>query len=247
VLIKRLARTAALLGCLLVIGSSVPAGAAGGAITAGQIDGSGNYAFGQGYDPSTGIDFSVQIQTGLNTFRLHRPEQPLFTISANVLSANFDGPFPNLGFGCWLVPSSDFVVAPDLGARLTFDSSNPGVTECPGDPVGTPQTGAPTTVGPSGALQGITGPVQLNMTWVTSGPVITTRSTTKEACPPFTSIGTGTQQNANSTPSGSASAAFDGSGPFTAQFSGGYGSVTVFSGRTTINGPSTGRCGNFGS
>jgi hypothetical protein len=188
---------------------------------------------------------SVQVQTGFSTFRPHRPGGPLITIQSNYLNASFDGPGGESGFGCWLFPSSDLVVKSDLSATLTFDSSDPLVTECPGDPVGNAVLGAPPILGPSGLVMGINGPVQLNVTWVSAGPIVSSHTTTKLSCRPFMSFSDGAFKNAQSTTSGTASANFDTSGPFTMQFADGFGNMNVSSGQINITGPPSAGCGPF--
>lgn len=233
-----------ILVCALAIGSSPQAAAFGGGFSPGRIDGSSSFGFAQGFDFNANVNVFVQLQTGFSTFRPHRPGGPLITIQANFLNAGFDGPGA-FGFGCWLFPSSDLVVNSDLGATLTFDSSDPAVTECPGDPVGNPVLGAPPTVGPSGLVVGLNGPVQLHVTWVTAGPVVSSHTTTRISCKPFMSLDEGTSKNAESTTAGSASAAFDATGPFAAQFAGGVGNITVSSGQINITGPPNAGCGPF--
>jgi hypothetical protein len=242
--IKRIVPLAAIVASLLALAGITPAGALGGLFTPGQLVGSGSFGFAQGVDESTSTFVLIQMQTGIQTFRPHRPGGPPITMVGNVVTISFDT-LSDHGFGCWLFPSDELVVGSDLTATLNFDSSDPRVTECPGDPVGTSVLGAPPTLGPSGLVSGLVEPLQLTVTWTPAGPVTTTRSTTRLSCRPFMSVSVGTFQSVDSTTSGSASGSFVDSGPFPMQLSGGTGTFEVGSSTINITGPPSQGCGPF--
>jgi hypothetical protein len=92
-------------------------------------------------------------------------------------------------------------------------------------------------------------------TWSTITPILTRRSTTKTTCGPFSAISEGTAQDVSSTTAGELIATIHGFNFFTGQFTdvpvdlqlqGGSGNIDVNSSHININGPATGRCGQFG-
>jgi hypothetical protein len=242
--IKRIAPLALILASLLAFAGVTPTGAFGGELAPGQIVGSGTFGFAQGFDEATSTFVFVQMQTGLETFRPHRPGGPPITVVGNVVNISFDT-FGGSGFGCWLFPSDELVVGSDLSATLNFDSSDPRVTECPGDPVGTPSLGASPTLGPSGLVTGLVEPLRLSITWTPAGPVTTTRSTTRYSCRPFMSVDEGTSRSVDSATSLSASGTFVDAGPFAVQVDGGTGNFGAGSSTINITGPAGASCGAF--
>jgi hypothetical protein len=242
--IKRIAPIAVIVASLLALAGITPAGALGGLFTPGQLVGSGTFGFAQGFDESTSTFVLIQMQTGIQTFRPHRPGSPPITMVGNVVNISFDT-LSDHGYGCWLFPSDELVVGSDLSATLNFDSSDPRVTECPGDPIGTSVLGAPPTLGPSGNVIGLVEPLRLSVTWTPAGPVTTTRSTTRYSCKPFMSVDEGSSQIVDSTTAGSASGSFIESGPFAMQLSGGIGTFEASSGTINITGAASAGCGAF--
>ena len=241
--IKRITSFAAIVASLLAIAGVAPGSADDFLIHPGQISGSGSFGFAQGFDESTSTNFFVELQTGLTTFRIHDTHQ-LLTIDTGVVNLSFSN-FSSFGFGCWMIPKQDFAVQSDMTATLTLDTSAPGVSECPGDPVENGVLGAAPTLGPSGQVFGLDEPLQLTVTWSPAAPVTTTRTTSRMSCKPFQSIGEGVSKYVDSTTSGSATLTFTGSQPYTATFAGGTGNVTSGSGKTEITGPPSAGCGPF--
>jgi hypothetical protein len=242
--IKRIVPLGAIVASLVAFAGITPAGAIGGLFTPGRIDGSGTYGLAQSFDESTSTFVLVQMQTGIQTFRPHRPGGPPITMVGNVVTISFDT-FSDHGFGCWLFPSDELVVGSNLSATLNFDSSDPRVTECPGDPIGTSVLGAAPTLGPSGLVAGLVEPLQLSVTWTPAGPVTSTRSNTRVSCKPYMSVDQGVSQIVDSTTSGSASGTFVDSGPFAMQLTNGTGNFEAFSGTINITGPPSQGCGPF--
>lgn len=206
-----------------------------------NLSGGGSFAFGTGFDPTTGLNADVQVQVGLTTFRPNRPGAPAVTIQTNLVNANFfmstGGTFAQ-GFGCWIIPSDDYVVNTDLSATLNFDSSDPRVSECPGDPLG------PNGLASSGLVVGLTGPIHINVSWTATSPITSTRSSTRESCQPFFNIGESSQQNVDAVAHYVTSGSFDTSSAFTGDFQTVFGSVGTFKGQGEIKG-FPGACGPF--
>jgi hypothetical protein len=236
--VRRIVSVAAILASLLAFAGVTPATAVGSPSRLAQLSGSGSFGFGQAYDPDTNTNVFVEVETGVTTFRPHTPGAPLITIDTGVVDISFDT-LTDHPFGCWLIPKDELVVNVDLSATLSFDSSDPRVSECPGDPVGAPG------VGPSGLVVGLQEPLMLTMTWTPAGPITSSRTTSRLSCSSFTSIGTGTQQNVDSTIAGSAAGTMTNSGPFTTEFKDGNGNFSVFSGRSEITSFGSPGCGPF--
>jgi hypothetical protein len=240
--------------CALGLAGSVPAGAINGFVTPGHLESNGGFGFAGLFGDSG--EFSAQIETGLVTFRPRHPSGPLITMPGNLVNLSASVPQGLYGFGCWLIPASDVTFNSDLSATLTFDSADPRVTECPGDPVGTTVLGARPALAANSSIVNLVGRVQATITWTTVTPILTRRSTTKTTCGPFSAISEGTAQDVSSTTAGELIATIQGFDPFTGQFGdvpvdlqlqSGNGNIDVNSSHLNINGPSTGRCGQFGA
>lgn len=223
-LVKRLVAYPLAALCALAIGVSP---AVGGTPT--HLSGKSFSAFSIGFDQAVGLNVDYQVQVGSTTFRRAGGQQ--FTIVTDVLFAdfsisNFNG--SAFGFGCWLIPDSDVVLNSDLSASLTFDSSDPRVTECPGDPVGASGLAA------QGLVDNLAGPIQIDATWSPTSPVTETRTTSQRMCQPVAIVLTsGSSQNVDAVASGPVSGAFaDPSLPFSANPQGFFGGVSIFDGQT---------------
>lgn len=210
--------------CALAIGISP---AAGGTPT--HLSGKFFSAFSIGFDQAVGLNVDYQVQVGTTTFR--RAGGQHFTIVTNLLTADFSISNSNgfaFGFGCWLIPDSDVVLNSDLSASLTFDSSDPRVTECPGDPIGTSGLAA------QGLVDNLVGPIQIQATWSPTSPVTESRMTMQRMCQPVAiELSSGSSQNVDAVASGPVSGAFENpSLPFSGNPQGFFGSVTVADGQT---------------
>lgn len=237
-----------------MIASSAPAGALNGGITPGHLTSSGFDGFGQVFDNST--DFSAQFISGLVTFRPRKPSGPLITLpDTNLVNLSLDsgGTF---GLGCWLIPPSDMVVNADLSATLTFDSADPRVTPCPGNPVGTTALGAAVGRPADGVVQGFVGRLTATVTWTPSSPLLANRSSTQETCGQFGSTSEGVSSVDQSTVSASVTGTIEGWSwflnqvvdvPVNAQLTGGFGDMSSSSYQLNVHGPATGTCGQFGA
>lgn len=218
--------------CALLIGSTPPASAATGDNT--HLSGGGSFASAVGFDPNTTLSVIADVSIGTETFRSHQLPGNTLTINTQMLFVQFGMQTPDgygYGFGCWLIPPSDFIVNADLSATLTFDSSDPLVAECPGDPVG------PAAVTAAGLVQNLSGRIQLSVTWQPTSPVVTTKTSNNMSCHPYFDIGVSTTQSVDALPSGSASGAFDSpQDPFAGNFQPQFGNVEVSNGRNEIAG-----------
>ncbi len=243
--IKRIASLATIVASLVAIAGIAPAGADDFLIHPGQIRGTSTFGFAQVLDESTGTFMFIQVQSGLVTFRPHRPGgPPLVTMNTGVANISISNSSDS-GFGCWIFPQDHIVVGSGLNATLTLDTSDPSVLECPGDPVSTSALGAPPAIGPSGLVWGLTEPLQFTITWAPSGPITTTRSSGRMSCKPFQTTGEGVSQSVDSTASGSATGTFTNSGPFYLPFANAVGDFGVGSSVTNISGPPSAGCGPF--
>jgi len=186
--------------CALVIGISP---AVGGTPT--NLSGKSSFASSIGFDPNTGLSINLEVQVGNSTFR--RAGGPPFTIFTDTVFAEFsisNGSGFAEGFGCWLIPADDFVVKSDLSATLTFDSSDPRVTECPGDPVGA------SGLASQGLVVNLVGPIVINAAWSPTSPVVSTKTTSQRMCQPVAIVvGTSSSLSVDAVASGPVSGAFD--------------------------------------
>jgi len=240
--VRRIVSVAAVLVSLLAFAGVTPASGVGGVISPGQIKGFGQGGFASGFDTDSQISVFVDVSTGITTFRLRGGS--LVTLDTSIVNVGING-FGAEGQGCWVIPSDMLVVSSDLSATLNFDSSDPRVTECPGDPIGSPILGSAPTLGPSGLVSGLQEPLRMTVTWVDAGPITSMRSTSRMRCKPFASVSEGSSRSVDSTTSGSAQGTFTDTGAFTAHFSGGAGNFFVGSSTTNVSGPPTGGCGPF--
>lgn len=237
----------------MLIASSAPAGALNGGITPGHLTSSGVFGYGDAFDGYT--DFSAQVMTGLITFKPRKPSGPLITMpDTNLvnLSLSSGGSY---GFGCWLIPPSDLVLNSDLSATLTFDTADPRVTPCPGDPIGTTALGAAAGRPADGLVQGIVGRLTATMSWTPSSPLVTNRSSTQETCGQFGSTSEGVGSGNQSTISASVSGTVESWNSFLGQVVSvsvnaqvtGNGDMNSSSYQLNVHGPASGTCGQFGA
>ncbi len=212
-------------------------------IGASFIDAQGNY-------------LTVEAFSGRMSFRARGSGALITEDTTTVMVSAFNPSTGLFGSGCWTVPSPPFSIrANDNSAILGFDSSAAGVVTCPGDPVSAgplPQS----SITPFSLNEFITGPVVLTAQWSPAGAATNQRWTTNTTCGSFGAVSQFVQmwQNSNSTAE-FASFTVDGvdsdGTPDTQSFTGSYGTdfavVEVVTVNQTVNGPSTGSCGPFGS
>jgi hypothetical protein len=245
--------------CALLVGLlTVGAGAAG--FTTGLTPGNSKLD-GQFVDASfldaQGNQISIQAQSGRQSFR-PRGGGPLITedtirvqVFGYIVSSGL------VGLGCWTVPATPFVVrANDMSATLAFDSSAPGVAECPGDPVNVGEV-VRSRLQARAFSQGINGGVAFTVSWTPIGSTAEVRSTMNVSCGPFGAVSQSVTMSQNSSATSTVSSfKVEGVDPETQQtvdvsLAGTYATdfalVSKGSFNQAVTGPSTGTCGPFGS
>jgi hypothetical protein len=198
----------------------------------------------------------VGLETGTVSFRLRgggtvTEDGP--TVTAQAFTA--DGLF---GFGCWVVPASMIDFNIQTSVRLRFDSSAPGVSECPGTPLGAAISAAPAMTLDDSSIFGFVGPVAINATWTASGPLDVRTSTTNTTCGSYSAVDNQSQRHFSGGPTMTVSAmTVEGTNPATGEIedvnlsgiaaTSTFGDVSESTENLVVNGPSSGICGQFGS
>jgi hypothetical protein len=198
----------------------------------------------------------VGLQTGTVSFRMRGGgtiTEDASTVTAQAATA--DGLF---GFGCWVVPASMIDYNIQTGVSLRFDSSAPGVSECPGTPFGAAISAAPALTLDDSSIFGFVGPVVVNATWAAASPLDVRTSTTNTTCGSFKAVDSQTQRHFGGGPTMTVSAmTVEGTNQATGEvedanlsgFAGAFafGDVSDLTENLVVNGPSTGSCGQFGA
>jgi hypothetical protein len=175
------------------------------------------------------------------------------TVTAQAFTA--DGLF---AFGCWVVPASMIDYNIQTSVSLRFDSSAPGVSECPGTPLGAAISAAPAMTLDDSSIFGFVGPVAINATWAASGPLDVRTSTTNTTCGSFRAVD---NQSTRHFPGGLTmtvtAMTVEGTNPATGEIedvnlsgmvaTSTFGDVSESTENLVVNGPSSGICGQFGS
>jgi hypothetical protein len=245
---------------LLMVGIAVggtTAGAFDVALVPGHIQSSSSFDDAYMFD-AAGDSVSVTVQTGLLSFRPRGGGAPILHngSAVNVSGSSASGIF---GFGCWFTPTPPVTLNRDGSASLSFDSSAPSVTPCPGFPTAVlPMSAAPAPLDLQ-PFEGIVTPVRLSVQWSAQVNPTDLRSTINTTCGGFT----GTETQSTSDGASSATATIDSltvegpdpatgtvvAVPLTGSFdtTGGFGDIATTSDDMVINGPTTGTCGPFGT
>ena len=210
-------------------------------VNAAFIDSQGNY-------------LSIQAMSGEMTFRTRTGA----AVSENTTTVFIYGFTPTgvFGSGCWTTPSTPFDIRGDHSATLSFDSSAPGVTPCPGQLLSS-VSGVGSSMMPISTMDDVNGAVIVSVQWTPAGVAGEDRSTVNMSCQSFRAVSQNdaVQQNSNATATIS-SFTIQGidpstNEPVTVTFAGAYSTnfafVTTISNNQTVNGPSTGTCGPFGN
>ena len=154
-------------------------------MNAAFIDSQGNY-------------LSIQAMSGRVSFRTRRGA----LVSENTTTVVIYGFTPTgvFGSGCWTTPATPFNIRGDHSATLSFDSSAPGVTPCPGQLV---NSGSAIGAGmmPISTIDDVNGAVIVSAQWAPSGVPGEDRSTTQMSCQGFLAVGQNdaVQQNSEAT------------------------------------------------
>jgi hypothetical protein len=234
--------------------AAVAAGLAQG-LTPGHQTRLQQFAAGGIGDPASNF-VQVSLDTGTLSFRTRGGATITEDASTVTVSAfTSDGLF---GFGCWLVPASMIDFNIQTVVSLRFDSTAPGIAECPGLPMGAAISAAPAMTLDDTSIQGFVGRVALDATWTAAGPLDSRISTTNTTCGGFSALDTQDERHYSSGPTMKVSAmTVEGTNPATGDLedldlsgfvsSSSMGDVSEVTENIVVNGPSTGSCGQLGA
>ena len=155
--------------------------------------------------------WSVAVNQGLNSFKPMHPNGPrAVSDSTMVYVTEFDA-LGNGGFGCFVIPNSNFTVSRDLRTAalhttLTADEACPGY--------GTPVGGSKDVIF-AGGNGGLVLPIKVDVTWSASGAVTTFKQSFSLQCLDYNEGGSSTNLSTGAASSGSISTL---SGGFTSDF-----------------------------
>ncbi len=211
-------------------------------IGASFIDAQGNYV-------------TVQAFSGRMSFRARGTGALTTEDTTTVYITAWNQSTGLFGSGCWTDASRPFAMkASDNSASLVFDSSATGVAPCPGDLVSAGVLSGGIT--PLSANESISGAIVVTANWSPAGVATNQRWTINTTCGAFGAVTEFAQvwQNSNVTANFTSFTVdgFDADGtPDTQSFAGSYttdfGVAESVTANETVNGPSTGSCGPFGS
>ena len=154
--------------------------------------------------------WSVSVNQGLNSFKTKGGGGPIVNHSTMVFITEFDASGGG-GFGCFIVPDSNFAVARGLQSAalhttLTADEACPGF----GSPVGAGKGG-----GVPGGNSGLVLPIMVDVTWNATGAVTSSHQSYNLACLDYRLAASSDDQTTNADAAGSISALI---GPFSSDF-----------------------------
>ena len=212
---------------------------------------------GAGFNDANQDFVSVNAIAGPVSFRLD--DGSVVTLQGTEVTVDaFSGDGQFGGFGCWVAPSSVLSLDHSLGGQITFDSTAPGVVECPGQPAPAAISAAPAPIGLQGTVTGFTGPVIVSVALVPSGSPLDELVTTNTTCQGFTALDHLSTHNQGDTativvtsltilgppdPISGQPTQLSLAG-FVPTF--GLGNVLTIFEDLVVNGPATGSCGPFG-
>lgn len=217
---------------IVILGSL--AFAAGAVAAGGGGLGPGNYSFSNksadasfgmgGKGGPAGPSWSVFVNEGLNSFKPRSGGSRLVDNSTVVFVTEFDA-LGNGGYGCFVVPNSDFTVSRDLSTAalhttLTLDEVCPGYAS--------PVDGGNSVAYAGGGEGGLELPIRVDVTWTGRGAAGTSKSTFTFRCLTYGENGSGTYSFIGASASGTIS---DLDGSFAAE----YADVNTSSGLLNIH------------
>ena len=233
-------------------------GAAAGGFVSGLVPGNSASSYQTvmaGFIDDHGDQIDIQAVSGMVSFRSRGTGASVTEITTTVY-VDATTPSGLFGSGCWTVPVSPFSIRPnDNSSFLTFDSTAPGVAPCPGQLVA-PGSVIQHSITPPTLQEGVSDGVVFTAQWAPSGVATTMNWNTNMICESFRAITQGQQLWQNSYATAQIASftvdGYDADGNHVTQsFAGTYstvfGVVSSNGGNTTVNGPSTGSCGPFGS
>lgn len=155
--------------------------------------------------------WSVSVNQGLNSFKPAEPgSQRIVNESTMVFVTAFDAQGHG-GYGCFVVPASDFTVSRDL-QTTSLHTLLTQTESCPG--YGTPVGGSKDVVF-AGGNGGLVLPATVDVTWTADGAVTTFKQSFSIQCIDYSQDGSSTNQSTHAGASGSISAL---SGSFLSEF-----------------------------
>jgi hypothetical protein len=204
-----------------------------------------------------GNQISIQASSGRQSFRPRGGGSLITEDTSTVQVFSFVASTGLVGGGCWTVPSSPFTIrANDMSATIAFDSSAPGIAECPGDPVNAGEA-VPSSLQRRAFSEGLNGRIAFTATWTPIGSTVQFRSTTNTSCGTFGAVIEAVTMSQNSSAATTISSlTVEGVDPDSGQtidvslagtYTTDFALVTQGSFDQTVNGPSSGSCGPFGS
>jgi hypothetical protein len=253
-----LAGTAVLMGGLTIAGSGSAGAFFDVPLTPGHFRNSGSFAFATMMD-SAGNNAAVSVVYGRLIFRPKGGGGQVIPVNGTAVYATVqaaDGVFAN---SCWLASHNPLTINRDMSATVTFDSSSPDVTPCPGMLVGQPLTAAapqPLNIDP---VQGFSGPVRFSVQWTPTQPADVVHAVTNGTCQAWTSVENRVSSDSRGTANGDFSATIIGFNsstqmletiPISSHFEtalGGDAQISTQSDDEVVNGPASGNCGPYGS
>ena len=155
--------------------------------------------------------WSVSVNQGLNSFKPTHPNGPrVVADSTMVYVTEFDA-LGNGGFGCFVLPNSNFMVSRDLQSAalhttLTADEACPGY--------GTPVGGSKDVIF-AGGNGGLALPIRVDVTWSAQGATTTAKQSFSVQCLDYKQSGSSSNISTTAGASGSVSAL---GGGFTSEF-----------------------------
>lgn len=146
--------------------------------------------------------WSVSVNQGLNSFKPTEPGgRRIVNDSTMVFVTEFDAQGHG-GYGCFIVPESDFSVSRDLQTASLHTVLTPAES-CPG--YGTPVGGSKDIVF-AGGNGGLVLPITVDVNWTADGAVTTVKQSFSLECLDYHQDGSSTNHSTNADASGSISA-----------------------------------------
>jgi hypothetical protein len=179
--------------------------------------------------------WGVSVNHGLNSFKPTQPKGSRIVMNSTVVYVTEFDANGNGGYGCFVVPDTDFVVGKNLSSaalhtKLTADEACPGYAA----PVGGSKD-----VSFAGGSSGLALPLTLDVTWSVSSPTTTFKQAFSIECLNYSQEGSSTNESRTASAIGSISAL---SGSFNSDF----GDVIKSDGSLDIQGVADPSCGFVG-
>jgi hypothetical protein len=196
-MIRRLLQTATLAGALALVlaGSAAAGGGGGGGFIPGVYHFTDSSAEADLQESNGNVSF-VAVDRGTLFFRLRNTTGgPVVQKSGTVVQIGTP-----VGYGCWIVPDSDFVISPDLHSA-SLHTTVPAQSNCPGFFLVAGAAAATGVVpdGGDGGGGGLTSPTTIDVAWTWKGSIAQSESSFGTVCGGSTFQSHGTSRSASST------------------------------------------------